>query len=113
MKPHEQAFPSPRDDAYPSASERGAPKPGLTARQHAAIALCVPASGEEWLDSMIRARLRDEYAAKAMHAVTTTDMWLDPDDERENGESDMEQIAILAYEMADAMLAASKKGGEK
>lgn len=36
---------------------------GLTARQHAAIALRVPASGEPWLDAMIRrARLLDAAA---------------------------------------------------
>ena len=42
---------------------------GLTARQHAAIALCVPDSGTQWLDDMIRARLRDEFAMAALQGM--------------------------------------------
>lgn len=41
---------------------------GLSIRQYAAIKLKVPNSGTDWLDEMIRQSLRDEFAAKAMHA---------------------------------------------
>lgn len=76
---------------------------GLTARQHAAITLCVPDSGVSWLDAMIDQRRRDEFAAKALAAVvgaimpTECHRWIAADFSRE------------AYEIADAMIAASKQ----
>lgn len=39
---------------------------GLTARQYAAIHLCVPSSGDEWLDDMIREAQRDRFAMAAL-----------------------------------------------
>lgn len=41
---------------------------GMTQRELAAIKLRVPESGTEWLDNMIRASLRDEFAATVMQA---------------------------------------------
>lgn len=41
-------------------------KGGLTARQYAAIHLCVPRSGDEWLDDMIRDAQRDRFAMAAL-----------------------------------------------
>lgn len=73
---------------------------GLTARQHAAIALCVPDSGTQWLDDMIRARLRDEFAAKAMQATLSNP----------NGYETPGPVADYAFSIADAMLAARQKG---
>lgn len=37
-------------------------KHGMTLRQYAAIKLKVPDSGEDWLDDMILASLRDDFA---------------------------------------------------
>ncbi len=39
---------------------------GLTARQYAAIHLCVPRSGDDWLDDMIREARRDRFAMSAL-----------------------------------------------
>lgn len=63
---------------------------GLTARQHAAIALRVPDSGTGWLDAMIRASLCDQFAAVAMQHYTFHD--------GDDGD------ARRCYEIANAML---------
>ena len=39
---------------------------GLSAREYASIHLCVPDSGKDWLDEMIRKARRDRFAAAAM-----------------------------------------------
>lgn len=92
---------------------------GLTARQHAAIALCVPDSGCDWLDDMIRmrnsARLRDEFAGKAMQALLMQSedgvQGFNPDQKYHNTEETAAQNwARKAYEVAKAMLAARRKG---
>lgn len=44
---------------------------GLTPRQYAAIHLCVPDSGLDWLDAMIDRARRDEFAEKAMVALVS------------------------------------------
>lgn len=71
--------------------------PGLTARQHAAIALRVPDSGCDWLDEMITASLRDEFAAKVVQGVLAS------------GRAPLNQPAANfaegAYARADALLA--------
>jgi hypothetical protein len=38
----------------------------LTGRQYAAIHLCVPDSGDQWLDDMIKKALRDRFASAAL-----------------------------------------------
>ena len=73
---------------------------GLTARQHAAISLCVPDSGCDWLDAMIQMRRRDEMAGMAMQGVAADSSMNYPT---------YEAVAKVAYATADAMLAASKK----
>lgn len=78
---------------------------GLTARQHAAIALCVPDSGTDWLDAMIDQRRRDECAGRAMQAMITKSSGQDAT----GGTKGVPLIAGYAYEFADAMLAASKR----
>lgn len=70
---------------------------GLNAREYAAIALCVPDSGTEWLDAMIDQRRRDDFAKAAM-----------PQGFFQGGPHGR---AKEAYGEADAMIAASKKGG--
>lgn len=46
---------------------------GLTARAYAAIRLRVPASGEAWLDAMIRQSVRDEDARAALTGFVAND----------------------------------------
>jgi G:T-mismatch repair DNA endonuclease (very short patch repair protein) len=67
-------------------------EPGMTLRQYAAIKLRVPESGTDWLDDMIRKSNRDYFAAKAINEVG----WY----------NNINQSAIMAYEIADAMLKA-------
>lgn len=45
---------------------------GLSAREHASIQLRVPNSGTPWLDEMIRASLRQEFAKAAMQGWLST-----------------------------------------
>ena len=82
----------------------------LTARQHAAIALCVPDSGTPWLDALIEQRLLNDFAARAMCGEIAA----------QNAREDVSYINIddikglirlskYSYEVAAAMLAASKK----
>jgi hypothetical protein len=65
---------------------------GMTLRQYAAIKLRVPDSGTDWLDDMIRKSNRDYFAAKAINEVG----WY----------NNINQSAIMAYEIADALLKA-------
>jgi len=71
---------------------------GLTAREHAAIALRVPDSGTDWLDAMIRTAKRDDVAARAMLTMISMCQYAD-------GEWDHDTVAQNAYALADAMLA--------
>lgn len=71
------------------------PIDGFEARQHAAIMLKVPDSGELWLDEMIKESLKNDFAAKAMQGMLTNSEPCDPD-----------AIADRAYVIADAMIAA-------
>lgn len=70
---------------------------GMTLRQFAAIKLRVPNSGTDWLDDMIRQSLRDEFAAKAMQGMVSSEVYAD-------GMWEQSSIAEQAYEIADAML---------
>lgn len=76
------------------------PETGMTLRQYAAIKLCVPNSGTEWLDEMIRESLRDRAAEKAMVSLLSTCEDLD--------EEWRDAIAKDSYWMADAMLKAKE-----
>ena len=42
---------------------------GITARDYAAIKLCIPNTGVEWLDDMIRQSLRDKFIAHALEGL--------------------------------------------
>lgn len=74
---------------------------GMTLRQYAAIHLCVPDSGTDWLDDMIRQGMRDDLAAKAMQAAATNPTGADG--------FTFEERSEWAYEQADAMLARREK----
>ncbi len=66
----------------------------LTGRQYAAIHLCVPDSGEKWLDDMITQSLRDKFAAAALQG-----MLADPD-----GRGSKAECAADAYWYSKVML---------
>jgi hypothetical protein len=75
--------------------------PCMTLRQYAAIKLCVPDSGTEWLDDMIRQAQRDRFAAQALAGFLSG-----------NPDSDCgpDGYAHDTYLFADEMLAARTKG---
>ena len=81
---------------------------GLTARQHAAIALCVPDSGCDWLDAMIEQRRRDEFAKAALAALIANPC----KEDFKRGAKGVPIMAGYAFEYSDAMLAAIKKEPE-
>jgi len=74
---------------------------GMSLRAYAAIHLRVPNSGIDWLDSMIRDAKRDELAGQALtgKCLKQADTWIT-----------VEKGALIAYEIADAMLAEREKG---
>jgi len=76
--------------------------PGLTAREHAAITLRVPDSGQEWLDDMIREARRWDAAQAAMQGILAS-----PD----GGENTPESLARCAVADTDALFAALKAEG--
>lgn len=68
---------------------------GMTLRAYAAIQLRTPDSGIEWLDSMIRKSLLDQFAGQAMAAFLTKLM---------AGQADYCDVALWAYLQAEEML---------
>jgi hypothetical protein len=74
----------------------------LTAKEYAAIHLCVPDSGNDDLDAMIRRAQRERLAGKIMAAMYSAD---NPTDE-----INAEIRADYCYGVADAVIAA---GGGK
>jgi hypothetical protein len=72
---------------------------GMTLRQYAAIKLCVPDSGLDWLDDMIRQAQRDRFAGQALAVAGMGTISAVQHDR-----------ALWAYRLADAMLAARKGG---
>lgn len=76
---------------------------GFDAREHAAIALRVPDSGNDWLDAMIRTAQRNDYARQAMQAMITKSSGQDTT----GGKAGVPLVAKYAFEYADAMLSAS------
>jgi hypothetical protein len=81
---------------------------GMTLRQYAAIKLRHPASGDEWLDDMILASLRNDFAAQVAHAHATG---IAAADLGTPGKWHAE-VARLAYMTADAMLAEREKAAQ-
>ena len=76
---------------------------GITPGEYAAIKLKVPDSETAWLDDMIRKSLRNDLAAKAMQgeiACQSADRGV---------LQDFNQLAIHAYQIADAMMKASEQ----
>lgn len=72
---------------------------GMTLRAYAAIKLRVPNSGIDWLDDMIRASMRDEFAAKAMQGLVARKFTAN-----ETGQVFVEWVTEVSFEFADQML---------
>lgn len=79
-------------------------RPGLTIRQHAAITLRVPMSGDPELDAMIREARRLDMATEAMQGL----MGRSWDAKNMTGEELFARWAESAGMCADALLAASE-----
>jgi hypothetical protein len=76
---------------------------GLTPKAYAAIHLCVPDSGDEQLDAMIRMAQRERLAGQMM-----TGILLAPDGGGEEARENPQQAAKWAIEQADALIAAGE-----
>jgi hypothetical protein len=90
-----------RDDggpAFPRSDHVSNSNAGMTLRQYAAIKLCVPDSGLDWLDDMIRQAQRDRFAGQAIAGLAARRSLLRDDS------------ANFAYKLADAVIA-ERKGG--
>jgi hypothetical protein len=75
----------------------------LTAKQYAAIHLCVPDSGNDELDAMIRRAQRERLAGKVLaHCGFTV---------KDEGlvEHEVPMLAEYCWEIADAVIAALKE----
>jgi hypothetical protein len=80
-------------------------QPGMTLRQYAAIKLRVPNSGTDWLDDMIVASIRNDFAAKAMQSHVAIGFVAMCGAGHQEGEIN-KAIAKASYDMADAMIVA-------
>lgn len=87
--------------AFPANESHGmnSGEPGMTLREYAAIKLKVPNSGTDWLDDMIRASLRDDFAESAMQGIIAAQ--IKKDAICTLGE---DYIANSAYSMANFMM---------
>jgi hypothetical protein len=80
---------------------------GMTLREYAAIKLCVPDSGLDWLDDMIRQAQRDRFAGQALAGILGGGFADTIPHDDLNGGRD---AAAFAYQYADAVIA-ERKGG--
>ena len=99
-----------RDDgdlAFPTGYPSHFSQHGMSLRTYAAIKLCVPESGIDWLDDMIRQSQRDRFAGQVLAArIASAEMPDHEQTERTVGEV----LARDAFQFADAMIA-ERKGG--
>ena len=77
---------------------------GMSLRQYAAIQLRVPDSGLEWLDKMILAAKRDEFAGQALAGELASQ------DGRSDGTGEyvtdrcFSMVSVKCYRLADAII---------
>jgi hypothetical protein len=81
----------------------------LTAKQYAAIHLCVPDSGNDELDAMIRRAQRERLAGQAMIKFSISDDVL-LDYKPQYAAQFVADLAQIAYQLADALIAAEEVG---
>ena len=82
---------------------------GMSLRAYAAIKLRVPDSGLPWLDEMITASLRDEFAKTAVQGILANGPGNFTDGQGKNCGDEVMLTAPYAYGIADAMMEARKK----
>lgn len=89
--------------------------PRMSSREYAAIELCVPDSGIDWLDDMIRQSLCDRFAGMALQGMLAG-VESNPDcmvaalaDSESRGLKIYEHFAQRAFKEADAMIAERTK----
>ncbi len=76
-------------------TEEGWEHLGLSKREYAAIHLRVPDSGNEMIDDMIRASMRDDFAGQALVGIHAND----------GSRSYLtSELAVMAYDQADEMV---------
>ena len=80
---------------------------GMSLRTYAAIKLCVPDSGIDWLDDMIRQSQRDRFAGQALAGMLGGGFADTIPHDDINGGRD---AVAFADQYADAMIAARKGG---
>ena len=90
----------PADDGGPAFPEAERCS-GMSLRQYAAIKLCVPDSGTDWLDEMIEEARRDAFAAAALTGLLA-DHTMEPE---------YKHFTKDSWELARMMLAERAKGG--
>jgi hypothetical protein len=79
-------------------------KDGMTLRQYAAIKLCVPKSGLEWLDDMIRESQCNEFAGRALAGFAANPRMIDS-----RSPATLEIVSEWSFEAADAMIKARRE----
>lgn len=79
---------------------------GMTLREYACIKLKIPDTGHEWLDGLIQKSLLNDFAAKAMQGILSTEGSLAAISAtaQRNNESNVMAAADIAYDHAGAML---------
>ena len=80
--------------------------PGFTKREYAAIHLCVPDSGNDELDAMIRRAQRERLAGQVLAELINMH-------QNKNGFWCDASVALSAYIVADAVIAAAEIVKEK
>jgi hypothetical protein len=76
----------------------------LTAKEYAAIHLCVPDSGNDELDAMIRRAQREKLAGRAMQGIISKSPFVEHPQTFEV----YNKTALGAYDYADALIAAGE-----
>jgi len=75
----------------------------LTAKEYAAIHLCVPDSGNDELDAMIKRAQRERLAVTALNGIVQSEL-------RKGGFGCETTIGRMAWDYADAVIAAGEVG---
>ena len=79
---------------------------GLSLREYAAIHLCVPMSGNDELDAMIKRAQRERLAATALNGIVQSEL-------RKGGFGCETTIGRMAWDYADAVIAAGESNEAK
>jgi len=81
--------------------------PGISTREYAAIHLCVPDSGNDELDAMIRRAQRERLAGQMLASLVGGGNWR-VGVKKNKVATSPEDFSIVAKEIADALIAAGE-----